>query len=135
MHPIVRLAKEAIFAWVKERRELSVSEAYIDENMKQKAGVFVSIKTHGRLRGCIGTYIAQTENIATEIVQNAISSATRDPRFPPVVEDELASLSYSVDILSPPERVNNIKDLDPIRYGVLVRSGAKRGLLLPDLEG
>jgi len=120
---------------VKEGRELSISKVDIDENMKKKAGVFVSIKKHGSLRGCIGTYIPQTENIATEIIQNAISAATRDPRFPPVVVNELASLSYSVDVLSLPERAKSIKDLDPIRYGVLVKYGAKRGLLLPDLEG
>jgi AmmeMemoRadiSam system protein A len=103
--------------------------------MRGKAGVFVSIKKHGQLRGCIGTFEPDKSNVAQEIISNAVSSAIRDPRFLPVVAEELPDLTYSVDVLTTPEPVESEKELDPERYGVIVEKGKRHGLLLPDLEG
>ncbi len=134
MHPLVELAKRAVEEYVKNNKVIPVPEILTLE-MKEKAGVFVSIKKHGQLRGCIGTFMPTCENVASEIIRNAICAATEDPRFPPVHEDELKDLTYSVDVLSPLEKVANIRELDPKRYGVIVCSGYRKGLLLPDLEG
>jgi AmmeMemoRadiSam system protein A len=133
MHKIVELAKKSVEEYVKNRNVLAAPEPSSPE-MSSKAGVFVSIKKRGQLRGCIGTFMPSTENIAEETVRNAISAATQDPRFSPVTEEELGDLVYSVDILSPPERVDSTSDLDPRKYGVIVTSGSRKGLLLPDLE-
>ncbi len=103
--------------------------------MRVRAGVFVSIHKHGELRGCIGTFEPTKDNVAEEIIGNAISSATRDPRFPPMAASELSDLEYSVDVLTPPEPIENKDQLDPKKYGVIVEAGFTRGLLLPDLEG
>jgi AmmeMemoRadiSam system protein A len=103
--------------------------------MVERSGVFVSLKVGGLLRGCIGTYEPATANVAEEVITNAISSATRDPRFPPVTPDELGDLEYSVDVLTHPEPVKSQAELDPKRYGIIVESGKRKGLLLPDLEG
>ena len=89
----------------------------------------------GRLRGCIGTIEPLRESLAREIIENAISAGTADPRFSPVTAGELPHLSYSVDVLLTPEKISGKKELDPKRYGVIVESGRRRGLLLPDLEG
>ncbi|MFO8192154.1 MAG: AmmeMemoRadiSam system protein A [Bacillota bacterium] len=102
---------------------------------EERAGAFVSLKKEGRLRGCIGTIEPAHRNLAEEIAVNAVSAAIRDPRFSPVRKEELTELSISVDILSPQERIRNKADLDPKKYGVVVRSGSRTGLLLPDLEG
>ena len=130
---ILNLAKEAVETYVKEGRVISPKPAF--EELKRRAGAFVTIKKHGELRGCIGTIAPTRENLAYEIINNAISSATEDPRFPPVGEDELSEFSYSVDILNPPEKITDISQLDPRIYGVIVEGGWQRGLLLPDLEG
>ncbi len=103
--------------------------------INQKAGVFVSLKKFGDLRGCIGTFMPTQENIAQEIIKNAISAAVDDPRFSPVTASEVEDLSISVDVLSAPEEVKDVSQLDPKKYGVIVSSGYKKGLLLPDLEG
>ncbi|MGQ9573107.1 MAG: AmmeMemoRadiSam system protein A [Dehalococcoidia bacterium] len=132
-HPLVRLAKEAVETFVRQQRIIEPRE--LSEEMRQQAGAFVSIKKRGELRGCIGTIEPTQANLALEIVRNAIDSATRDPRFLPVTPDELPELSYSVDVLSPPEPVSGPEELNPQRYGVIVRLGPRRGLLLPDLEG
>ncbi|MCF7924663.1 MAG: AmmeMemoRadiSam system protein A, partial [Candidatus Izimaplasma sp.] len=101
----------------------------------KKAGVFVSLKKYGNLRGCIGTTGPTTNSIADEIIQNAISAGLRDPRFPSVEEDELDKLSVSVDVLMPPESIDSIEQLDTKKYGVIVRHRGRSGLLLPNLEG
>ncbi len=87
------------------------------------------------MRGCIGTFEPTRENVAREIIANAVSSATSDPRFSPIEPSELADLEYSVDILTSPEPVNDISQLDAKEYGIIVESGYRRGLLLPDLAG
>ena len=133
MHPLVRLAKETIESYIRDRTILRPRELTLE--MMERAGVFVSLKVGGMLRGCIGTYEPVKANVAEEIIANAISSATRDPRFPPVTPDELADLDYSVDVLTTPEPVEGEAELDPKRYGVIVECGGRKGLLLPDLEG
>jgi len=134
MHPLVKLAKNTIEEYVRNGGIIKPTSDLSDE-MTGEAGVFVSIKKKGELRGCIGTLQPTRENIALEIIQNAVSAATQDPRFPPVTPVEIDELEYSVDVLSEPERISGKEELDPKRYGVIVKSGEHRGLLLPDLEG
>lgn len=98
------------------------------------AACFVSIKKHGQLRGCIGTLAPSEPDLGREIARNARAAAFDDPRFAPVREDELGALVCTVDILSPSVPCT-FADLDPARYGVIVRSGWRRGVLLPDLQG
>ncbi|MDH4099584.1 MAG: AmmeMemoRadiSam system protein A [Nitrospirota bacterium] len=134
MHPLVQLAKKTVEAYVKEGRFPDPPTDPVAE-MLEKAGVFVSLKKHGQLRGCIGTFSPTMPSVAEEIIRNAVSAATRDPRFAPVSSNELADIEYSVDILSSPLPVKDVAMLDPKKYGVIVTSGGRRGLLLPDLEG
>ncbi|MBI5055354.1 MAG: AmmeMemoRadiSam system protein A [Nitrospirae bacterium] len=134
MHPLVQLAKEAVEQYVRAKKSISPPDKLTTE-MAGKAGVFVCVKIKGELRGCVGTFSPCMKNVACEIIQNAISAATQDPRFPPVNSKELEQLEYSVDVLTEPEKVAGKKQLDPKRYGVIIRSGDRRGLLLPDLEG
>jgi AmmeMemoRadiSam system protein A len=134
MHPLVKLAKDTIEEYVRSGDIIKPPSELHDE-MTGKAAVFVSIKKKGELRGCIGTLQPTRESIALEIIQNAVSSATQDPRFPPVTPSEIDELEYSVDVLSEPERISGKEELDPKKYGVIVKSGEYRGLLLPDLEG
>lgn len=134
MHPIVALAKDTVERYVKEGKKPSPPKSLTSE-MQEKAGVFVSIHKLGDLRGCIGTFEPQQRNVAEEIIINAISAATQDPRFDDITPDELKDLDYSVDVLTSPEPVADKSELDPKKYGVIVEAGWRRGLLLPDLEG
>ncbi len=133
--PYVRLARETVESWVLERKTPEVPEWAAEEMKRDRAGVFVSIHEDGRLRGCIGTFLPTRENIAREIISNAVSASTRDPRFDAVRPDELDKLEINVDVLSAPEKISGPEELDVKRYGVIVSSGSKRGLLLPDLDG
>ncbi|MGB6606709.1 MAG: AmmeMemoRadiSam system protein A [Atribacterota bacterium] len=131
----VKLARETIENYIKQGKIITPPLGLPEEMINQKAGVFVSLKKFGDLRGCIGTFMPTQENVAQEIIKNAISAAVDDPRFSPVNVSELEDLSISVDVLSAPEEVKDISQLDPKKYGVIVSSGYKKGLLLPDLEG
>ena len=131
----VRLAYASVDAYVSRRETISVPEGLPDELTKRRAGAFVSIHEHGALRGCIGTIGPTRASLAEEIIHNAISASTRDPRFSPVKPEELPHLEISVDVLGEPEDIGSKDMLDVRRYGVIVTSGRKRGLLLPDLDG
>jgi AmmeMemoRadiSam system protein A len=133
-HPFVLLAKRAIETYVSQRRVIEPPSP-LPEEFRERAGVFVSLKKKKALRGCIGTLGAERENLAEEIINNAISAATEDPRFPAVDEGEFVELDISVDVLGAPTPVEDPAELDPKRYGVIVTSGFRKGLLLPDLEG
>ncbi len=133
-HALVQLARKTIELYVREHQVLTPPTEPTLE-MRQRAGVFVSLHRQGELRGCIGTIEPTQADVAREVIANAISAATRDPRFTPMRANELADLDISVDVLTAPEAIDSPDELDPKRYGVIVASGGRRGLLLPDLEG
>jgi AmmeMemoRadiSam system protein A len=133
MSPLVRLARETVESYIKDGKVPQVKE--LAPEMRGRAGVFVSIHKFGELRGCIGTFEPVEENVARETIANAITSATRDPRFLPISPEELENLSYSVDVLTHPEPAESRDQLDSERYGIIVEHGSRRGLLLPNLEG
>lgn len=131
----VRLARQTIEAFVRTGEKIKVPEGLPEEMNSRRAGVFVSIKEEGRLRGCIGTIWATQPSLAQEIIDNAVSASSRDYRFSPIEPWELEQLSISVDVLGETERIASPQELDVKRYGVIVTKGRKRGLLLPNLEG
>lgn len=133
--PFVRLARYTIEAFLKTGRLPEMPRGLPEELYHRRAGAFVSLKEGGRLRGCIGTIHAVRESLAEEIMYNAVSACSEDPRFSPVEEREVERLTISVDVLGDTERISSPEELDVSRYGVIVTRGARRGLLLPNLEG
>ncbi len=131
----VRLARHTLETYVKSRVIPPVPDDLPDELTQQRAGAFVSLKKEGHLRGCIGTIAPTRSSLAKEIMGNAIAAGTRDPRFESVTVDELPHIVYSVDVLNEPEPIDDLKKLDVRKYGVIVESNGRRGLLLPDLAG
>lgn len=134
MHAYVELAVKAIRTYAAKGEKIAPPTPLPPE-MEKRAGVFVSIKKHGELRGCVGTILPTRPSIAEEIIGNAISACAYDSRFFPVETEELVDLTVSVDVLSEPEPVASAADLDAKKYGVIVTAGERRGLLLPDLDG
>jgi AmmeMemoRadiSam system protein A len=129
----VRLARQTLETFVHSKEIIEPPET--STLLDDKAGAFVTLKIDGELRGCIGTIEPTQDSLAEEIIENAISAGFYDPRFPEIKAEELPQLEYSVDVLSPAEEVSGPEALDPKKYGVIVQSGAKKGLLLPDLDG
>lgn len=151
MHPLVNLAKKSVEIFVKSGEIISPPKDLPEKFLTGKSGVFVTVERENQLRGCIGTYLPTRENIAEEVINNAVAAAREDYRFSPIQGEELPYLSFTVYILHEPELIKNVYELNPKEYGIIVRSipiirtkdevtfdGAipyKCGLLLPDLEG
>ena len=131
----VTLARKTIENYILYGKVLEIPEELPHEMISKQAGIFVSIHKAGHLRGCIGTFLPATNCIASEIIQNAISASTKDPRFNPVTPEELTELEINVDVLSKPEKISSPTELDVKHYGVIVSNGIRRGLLLPGLDG
>lgn len=131
----VRLARKSLESYILKGNVIDVPSDIPSEMLSRRAGAFVSIHKEGKLRGCIGTILPTTENIAEEIIQNAINASTKDPRFNAIQPEELPLLEINVDVLGDPEDIESPDELDVKRYGVIVSSGYRRGLLLPDLDG
>jgi AmmeMemoRadiSam system protein A len=130
----VRLARTALETYITHGKIMKPPQIQV-EGIPTRAAVFVTLNKHGQLRGCIGTTSPTRASVWEEIIANAIAAGTQDPRFNPVREEELDELVYSVDILSEPELITDVSQLDPQKYGVIVKQGRRSGLLLPALEG
>ncbi|MBN2850238.1 MAG: AmmeMemoRadiSam system protein A, partial [Erysipelotrichaceae bacterium] len=117
------------------KRETELPLDTPDELLKKRAGVFVSLHRRGQLRGCIGTISPTQFCVGKEVLRNAVSACSEDPRFYPVRPEELSELVYNVDVLQPPETIQYASQLDVKKYGVIVSKGHRKGLLLSDLEG
>ena len=131
----IQLARASVEHFVQTGAPLEQPSGLPDELLSKRAGVFVSLHKHGSLRGCMGTIRPVTDCIAEEIIRNGISACSEDSRFEPVREDELGQLEISVDVLGEPEHIASRDLLNPQKYGVIVTSGFRRGLLLPMLDG
>lgn len=136
-NPYVKLARTTLEKYVTTKKYLTLTDLndIITEDMlSNNSAVFVTIKKDGIVRGCIGTITPTTGCVAHEIITNTINAGINDPRFTPITVDELPFLSYSVDVLHDPEPIDSLEDLDVEKYGVIVNTDKKRGLLLPNLE-
>lgn len=131
----VQLARKTVEEYVRTGKKIRIPEGLPGDMQDRRAGVFVSIKKEGRLRGCIGTIRAVCPSIAEEIIENGVSAASRDPRFAPIEPEELDKLTITVDVLGDTEKIDSPDKLDVKRYGVVVKKGYRKGLLLPNLEG
>jgi AmmeMemoRadiSam system protein A len=132
-HPLVSLAIQSVKHQLEKGFPLPCPSP-LPKGMQQQAGTFVTIKKNRLLRGCIGTIQPKYANVAEEVIQNAIKAMSEDPRFPAVEIQELKELTFSVDILTIPEKIKDTASLDVKRYGLIVQNENKKGLLLPNLE-
>lgn len=136
VHPLVALARRAIENYVTSGRVIEPPSDLQLDDLPPQAAAFVTLHTSsGALRGCVGTIVPTAPSLAEQVIQEAVAAATTDPRFLPVQANEVPELEIHVDVLSTPEQITSVEDLDPSRYGVIVEADERRGLLLPDLEG
>lgn len=137
MHPLVALAKTAVENYITAKKTVTPPVGLDKKFLAGRSGAFVSLHQNGELRGCVGTYMPTRQNIAKEVIANAINAATGDPRFEPIEKKDLPELKYEVYVLYPPEPVASMDGLDPKTYGVIVLGvkTKRSALLLPDLEG
>jgi len=103
-----------------------------DPVLKEKRGVFVTLRKKGMLRGCIG-YIMPLEELYKAVSKMAIQSSTGDPRFPPVRPEELAEVEIEISVLTVPEKINSVDEIEMGKHGVIVKKGYQQGVFLPQV--
>jgi AmmeMemoRadiSam system protein A len=133
---LTRLASLSIEHGVRQEQALPVdSNAWATELCEMRSS-FVTLHKHGELRGCIGSLVA-TQPLVQDVSHHAFCAAFRDPRFPPVVADELESLHVHISVLSIPSAVSFDNEADlldviqPGRDGLILREGTRQATFLP----
>ncbi len=127
---LLQLARETIITFLISGKKKK--EKYFSENLKTPAGVFVTLHEKGDLRGCIG-YVEGVKPLQDAVIDNSISAAFSDPRFMPVGTDEVEQLDIEISILTPLEIVEDTKDIEIGKDGLLMKRGYNQGLLLPQV--
>ena len=133
---LLKIARESVEEHILGIRKPEVRS--IDSSVRQNAGVFVTLKIHGNLRGCIG-FVEAIYPLYIGVQKAAVYAATDGPRFPPVSKDEVGILEYEVTVLSDTEEIRTGKDVDLnaliVRgvHGLEISRGIRRGLLLPQV--
>lgn len=105
---------------------------YDDPSLKQEWGAFVTLRTGGELRGCIGT-ITSDAPLPETVAELAVKSASFDPRFPPIGPAELPSLEVEISVLGPLKEVHDINEIKIGRDGLIIECYGRHGLLLPQV--
>ena len=131
----VKIARNAIEELILNDKKYELPEDVSKELTEKKAGVFVTIKTGRMLRGCVGTLEPERENVAEEIIQNAMNAAANDPRFAHIEKEELDRMEITVDVIGEFEEIFTDDMLNVHKYGVMISKGRKKGFLLPNQTG
>ena len=131
--PLFKIARDAICAHLRSEK---YEVPQIPGAWPAHHGLFVTLWTaDGKLRGCIDHTQKAQQPLAEEVAQYAVLASTRDPRFDTLSLEELDDLRLELSILTPSEAIEDRSTLDPKTYGVIVKAGNKRGVLLPNVAG
>ena len=127
---LLRIARETIESFIRHR---TVPEFSVEEpELQRKAGAFVTLKAHNRLRGCIG-YVEGIKPLYETVRDMAIAASTEDPRFEPVREQELSDLELEISVMSPLRKISDPQEVEVGVHGILMKRGFRSGLLLPQV--
>jgi AmmeMemoRadiSam system protein A len=131
---LLHLARRSIEEYLKKRSlpKVDYTNEFSDEVFKQKCGAFVTLHKHGSLRGCIG-YVKGIKTIPEAVVDMAKAAAFEDPRFEPLKSNELEEIDIEISVLTPIEPVKDISEIVIGRDGLIISSGFRAGLLLPQV--
>jgi AmmeMemoRadiSam system protein A len=127
---LLSIARQTIQEYLKSSKKKYPS--YNNSRFLSKRGVFVTLHRKGALRGCIG-YPLPEKPLLEAVVDNAIASATQDPRFDPVTLEELKDIDIEISVLTVPMEIKNVQDVVIGRDGIIISKGFYRGLLLPQV--
>ena len=127
---LLEIAADTIKTYTEQGARLSVEET--DPRLQKEEGAFVTIRKQGQLRGCIGRILGEGTLYLT-VRDMAIAAASQDPRFPALTKDELKDIDVEISVLSVPETITDVNQIQMGVHGVIVGRGLNRGLFLPQV--
>ncbi len=125
------IAREVVEGFVRDGKVLEFDIR--DERLMEREGAFVTLKINESLRGCIGQIMPGAQPLWQVVREMAVAAASEDPRFQPVSAHELADLKYEISVLSVPKKISDWKTIKLGQDGVIVRSGGRSGVFLPQV--
>lgn len=127
---LLAIARKSIESWV------HTGNIYIEPReekaLNKRSGCFVTIKQDGALRGCIGNFQSELP-LFKEVAEIAAASASKDPRFYPMKDEDLANFDLEISVLSPLEKIEDVAEIEVGRHGIYLEKGFYRGVLLPQV--
>ena len=127
---LLKLARDTIEGFLKKKGRPAPGD--VPKSLYEKRGAFVTLKVDGQLRGCIGRPLPDDPLLET-VIEMALAAATKDSRFPPIKAKELGRLKIEISVLTIPQRIRDIKEIEIGRHGIIISKGFDRGLLLPQV--
>lgn len=134
---LLEIARKTVETYIKTGKAPDIKNDL--SALEEHRGVFVTLRKHGELRGCIGLFSAQGgpasggEPLYKVVAEMAIAAAVKDSRFDPVAQDELKDLEYEISVLSPLKKVDSWKDVEIGKHGVEIIQGSRHGVFLPQV--
>lgn len=130
-HTLLDIARKNILHYLETRHMLPVKEN--PPIFAEKKGIFITLKKHETLRGCVG-FTDPVYPLINALLEASVSAAVRDPRFPPVTKKEMDKISLEITVLSPPEKIEPFPENITIgEDGLVVEKGMFKGVLLPQV--
>lgn len=127
---LLEIARKSIESWV--RSGTVYIEPREEKTLNRRSGCFVSIKQNDELRGCIGNFQSELP-LFKEVAEMAAASASKDPRFYPMRESDLANFSLEISVLSPLHKIESFDEIEVGKHGIYLEKGFYRGVLLPQV--
>jgi AmmeMemoRadiSam system protein A len=129
---LLQTARATLEKYIRERRIPEDDPAKYPDNLKIRAGAFVTLKEGGNLRGCIGRFTADVP--LYRLVSNlAVASSTEDTRFDPVTAAEIGKLEIEISVLSPMKKISSPEEIILGKHGIYIKKGSRSGTFLPQV--
>ncbi|MDP8262607.1 MAG: AmmeMemoRadiSam system protein A [Candidatus Ancaeobacter aquaticus] len=127
---LIDIARETLETQVKTGKAPHINVSVPE--LMEKRGVFVTLTINHNLRGCIG-YIEPIKPLYTGVIENAVNASSRDWRFPPVSESELDKINVEISVLTVPEKIKSVDEIEIGKHGVIIEKGLNKGVFLPQV--
>jgi AmmeMemoRadiSam system protein A len=135
---LLRVAREAIVHGLEQGAPMPVRTDDYPDPLREQGACFVTLEEDGQLRGCIGT-LKPFQPLVSDVAEHAHAAAFKDPRFPPLREDELDLVEISISVLGKPSEMevssedDLCEQLEPGVDGLILEYGSLRGTFLPSV--
>ena len=126
------IARESIKSAITDAPSEQAQIEVISPDLKEKSGAFVTLRTHGKLRGCIGRMVSDI-SLYKLVSEMAVSAAKEDPRFSQIKPSDLDGLEIDISALSPLQKIDDPLDFELGRHGIYIKKGSSNGCFLPQV--
>jgi len=131
-YALLQIARSSIDEYLHNGKYNKVDENIMSSHLKSDCGAFVTLHKKGKLRGCIGRFVAE-EPLYAIVQKMAVAAATQDHRFPIVKKDEMKEIELEISVLTPLRKIESIDEIEMGKHGIYIKKGFASGTFLPQV--